>query len=155
MKRNVRRFCRIVKKTFYSGAGILVSSRDVDNEIHVLLGKRKYNPHKGKWSIPGGRKNREEADFKTAALREMSEEIVLDGMHQPRHEELTPVFTFLSGVFNWRTYHLHVDNPALPHAGCGRDKEFDQLQWFPVDQLPAPLHWGVRNAVRKAVKKAQ
>jgi len=60
---------------------------------------------------------------------------------------LTPVFTFLSGVFNWRTYHLHVDTPALPQAVCGRDKEFDQL--------PAPRHWGVKTAVRKAVKRAQ
>ena len=42
----------------YFGAGILVTAKDAHNELKVLLGKRRFNPGKGKWSIPGGRKDK-------------------------------------------------------------------------------------------------
>ena len=37
----------------YKGAGIALFRKN-KNGYEILLGKRKYNPGKDKWSIPGG-----------------------------------------------------------------------------------------------------
>lgn len=57
--------------------------------------------------MPGGKKNKDDVGFKAAAMREMNEEILFNGMEEVSPKQLNLVFSFMTGIFNWKTYH-HV-----------------------------------------------
>lgn len=44
-----------------------------DKDNRVLLARRKYDPHKGEWSVPGGHAENSETSLR-AAIREIKEE---------------------------------------------------------------------------------
>ena len=85
-------------------------------------------------------------------MRELDEEISIHGTEAIKPEQLTRVFTCLTVAFNWKTYHWHIEKVATPEVMNGRHAEFQELQWFPAGKLPAPLHWGVESAVKRALK---
>ncbi|WP_425358403.1 NUDIX domain-containing protein [Spirochaeta africana] len=41
---------------------------------YVALGKRRINPHRGSWSISGGRRDSGDANYRATALREFRED---------------------------------------------------------------------------------
>ena len=133
----------------YRGAGLLLSWRSPEGVRYVVLGKRRINPHRGSWSISGGKCDSGDADYRATALREFREELTLSPEVTIRPEDLQPVFTRFFGVFNWRTFAYELSGTVRPELGRGRDNEFSELAWFPVDNLPEPLHWGVRQAVSR------
>lgn len=57
----------------YEGAGILFVA-DHQGTPHLLLGRRSHRPHQGQWSIPGGRRSRQDASLFETAIRETEEE---------------------------------------------------------------------------------
>ena len=61
-------------------AAVLVAMFDVDGEANVLLTKRPETmpSHQGEIAFPGGKREPEDADLATAALREAREEVGLD-----------------------------------------------------------------------------
>lgn len=148
-RHNRRRWRAIRRLRPYRGAGVLFYRME-SGKIEVLLGKRCYRPYAGRWSVPGGRCERSHRDGRMetsweTALRETEEEIgvrfQLDGSAQE------PLRTRLGvpGIFSFTTFILPYPVKASMHCG----HEFSSLEWFPLHELPIPLHHGVMRAVRK------
>lgn len=57
----------------YKGAGIALLKKQ-NNDYAILLGKRTIKPNKGKWSIPGGKFEKNDNFFFETAIREFREE---------------------------------------------------------------------------------
>ena len=62
----------MAEKNIDVAADAMVFNRDGDN-LEILLVKRKFEPYKDTWAIPGGFVNYDEA-LETAAIRELYEE---------------------------------------------------------------------------------
>lgn len=102
-----------------------------DDELHVLLIQRRWDPFEGRWALPGGHVDPGE-DTKHAARRELAEET---GLHintlervgayatpgrDPRGRYVTFAYTAtLHGV--------------LPRPTAGDDAA--EARWFPVDTV--------------------
>jgi len=138
-----------VKYKPYNGAGLLLSWHSPENDVYILMGKRRISPHAGTWSFPGGKKDKGDSSFKAAAIREFSEEIDISPAPSISPSDLRPVFTRYFLFFNWRTFHYHITSKDKPRVRPGRHPEFSDLDWFKIDDPPTPLHWGVRQAIRK------
>lgn len=133
----------------YGGAGVLFYRLEAET-VEVLLGKRRYRPYSGHWSVPGGRGelNRHSGEKESplaTALRETEEEIGVRFPLSGSGEELPRVRLIVPGVFSFSTFILPY--PADAKAHCGH--EFTRLEWFPLHALPTPLHHGIRRAVRR------
>lgn len=139
----------------YCGAGILFYLRDASEPDRVLLGKRRYSPQKGCWSVPGGgMSRRDDGDRWTCARRETEEEFCA-GL--PLNDALRG---FLPSVINWppeccriqipffdySTYlcRLNAEPPRWPIL----NHETIEVRWFSVRDLPSRTHLGVRYALR-------
>ena len=57
----------------YKGAGIALLKKQ-NNDYAILLGKRTIKQNKGKWSIPGGKFEKNDNFFFETAIREFREE---------------------------------------------------------------------------------
>jgi 8-oxo-dGTP pyrophosphatase MutT (NUDIX family) len=132
----------------FRGAGLAITTTDRNGTLHILLGRRLFNPGKHQWTFPGGKLHKNELSD-TGALREAQEEVRLwsGNLSWPAVSELKKLWS--SHLFDWTTWHWHVRNPKLLLPKNGRDVEFDCFGWFVLDNLPKPLHYGVRQAVRK------
>jgi 8-oxo-dGTP pyrophosphatase MutT (NUDIX family) len=142
----------------YQGAGVLIVHRSSAGGWEVLLGERRIRPFQGWWSIPGGRKERHDIDFRTAALRETAEELCHhrpvphffgDCLPQPfdlfglaEHVHWTPLRN------EWHTFLLPLTARVEPARLSVPNAEFDRAAWWPVTHLPERTHPGVLDSVR-------
>lgn len=79
------------------GAGLWFLYADPDGAGHeILLFRRRYRPHAGQWSYPGGYKEPGES-FRNCALREASKEVA----------GYVPILEFLQGYL---PTHFHIDS---------------------------------------------
>lgn len=107
----------------------------IDNKLHVLLIKRKYDPGAGDWAIPGGFV-RENESLEEAALRELKEETGLSkGVY------LEQLYTFGKVNRDPRSRVISVAYLLLvsePHK-VKLKSEDDALEarWYDVNKLPA------------------
>ncbi len=136
----------------YRGAGMLLY-RTTDSGIEVLLGKRKYNPFQGPWTVPGGGIERHRStgmlqEPLRAAIREVSEEI---GVRTdiPDTETIPRTTLRIPGFFVFHTFIAPMPEGVTPQPL----HEFHELKWFAVSELPKPLHIGVRSSIRKLRKR--
>lgn len=133
----------------YRGAGCLLAVVD-EGCAWVYLGKRRYNPGRGKWSIPGGAAERPrdgrrwESSWETAR-RETREETQIDPALLDRGpRDGWPHISIWFPGFRWRTYIVRLDRkPNLKPC-----HEFTEARWFRVDELPTTLTFGMRKALR-------
>lgn len=100
--------------------------------ISVLLIKRKYDPFKGKWAIPGGFVLNDES-LETAVERELQEETGVkinyleqlytfgDVERDPRGRVVTVAYV---GLVRPNTFKIFASTDAA------------QVQWFTIDELP-------------------
>ncbi len=141
------------------GAGILYWRQATAGGVEVLLGLRartiKHAP--GTWSYPGGSLKPGEDEL-AGALREVREE-TCDGLsavdlrsnvhfHEPK---VLRRLSFLPLVdYEYSTYSCEVlrTPPDWPRPNW----EHAAFAWFPIDQLPSPLHGEARSSVRELVK---
>jgi 8-oxo-dGTP pyrophosphatase MutT (NUDIX family) len=112
------------------GAAILIYRRKND-EIEVLLGKRKYFPNIGFWGIPGGKmEDKDNNNFEQTAKRECFEETGID-----INNNLILLDEIRDNKFIWNTYLAQVDENTTNIF----KEEVLESAWFDVKALPSPL----------------
>ena len=104
------------------------------------------------WGIPGGAIDEGE-DPSTAARRELQEELGYNG----------PVRIIPGYVFEAEDFRYHNFIGVVPDEfKASLDWESTDAQWFELDKLPSPLHFGVsaflsnsKDLIRKAIEDAR
>lgn len=115
------------------GAGILLIAKDTGRLL--LVHRSKYVNEPGTWGIPGGKIDDSESPIQ-AAKREAHEELGYSGTI-----DTIPAHVFKAGEFRFHNFVAIVPtefNPTL-------DWENDAAEWFDIDHLPSPLHFGVQS----------
>jgi 8-oxo-dGTP diphosphatase len=119
-----------------------------DEKLNVLLIKRKNDPFKGYWALPGGFIEETET-LEKCVEREIKEETGLEGIkfypleafsepdRDPRHRTITFAF-----------WGFCKKNPVLT---SGSDAE--AAEWFKIDQLPE-LAFDHEQVIKKALVRA-
>lgn len=103
-----------------------------NDELRILLVKRKYWPYKDRWAIPGGFVKMKES-LDDAAKRELYEEtrvkdVYLEQLHafgDPKRDPRTRVITI--------AYYALVSSDELRVAA---DTDVREVKWFAVNKLP-------------------
>lgn len=109
----------------------------IDNELKVLLIKRKYPPYRDCWAIPGGflevdkKENLEET-----AMRELQEETNLKDIYleqlktygDPDRDPRTRVITV--------SYFALIPWEAFQEQSIAADSDAKEIQWFSFKRLP-------------------
>ena len=121
-----------------------------EGNISVLLIKRKYEPFKGKWAIPGGFVENDES-LETAVERELLEETGV------RINYLEQLYTF--GKPNRDPRGRVV---SIAYVGLVRPNTFnifassdaEQVQWFNINELPK-LSFDHKEILKTAIERLQ
>jgi 8-oxo-dGTP diphosphatase len=115
----------------------------------LLLIKRKGQPFKGKWAIPGGFVNIDE-ELETAAARELKEETGLTGVHldqiyiagkvgrDPRGRVITAVFM---GIASAKQRRIKAGDDAA------------DAKWFDIENLPKDLAFDHDETTKFAIAR--
>jgi len=111
-----------------------------NNEIQVILIKRKFPPFRGHWAIPGGFVNVEDnEDLETTALRELNEETGLKDIY------LEQLKTYGDPYRDSRKRIITVAHFALIPYGklkgqtIKADDDAREVKWFSLRKLPDEL----------------
>jgi len=125
----------IKEKIICSGALIYAK-----NTHRFLLLQKARGKHEGTWGLVGGTTIEGENPWQ-GLQREIVEEIG----HMPDIKKTIPLETFVSNdsIFNFHTYLCVVETefvPTLSNEHCG-------WAWAIMDQVPKPLHQGLRNSL--------
>lgn len=114
------------------GAGILLIAKDTGRLLLVLRSPEVNEPNT--WGLPGGAIDGRENPA-SAARREAREEVGYSGKLQ-----LHPAYVFTSKTFKYHNFIGVVDQEFEPSL----DWENSDADWFELDSLPSPLHFGVQ-----------
>ena len=119
------------------------------NKARLLLIKRKNEPFKGKWALPGGFVGIDE-ELDRAAARELAEEtglvnVTLEQMHtfgnvgrDPRGRQITIAFMGIA-----------VEESTKTKAG----DDAEEARWFDIERLPADMAFDHYEMARFAIGK--
>jgi 8-oxo-dGTP diphosphatase len=122
-----------------------------NNQLMVLLIRRKYGEQKGQWALPGGFVKDDEG-LDTAVVRELQEEA---GISVSFLEQLytfgdqvdrDPRFRVISVAY------FALVNPS--RLVLKADTDADDAQWFPIQELPV-LAFDHADIIRMAVARLQ
>lgn len=130
---------------FHVTASAIVLSPDASHTCLVL--HRKLH----QWVQPGGHLDPGDVTVTGAAAREVAEETGLRGEVSPSPVLLSRhVAPCAPGVVDWHldVQHVLVADRSAPIVS----DESDDVAWWPVDALPAPLADGIEDAVHRAVR---
>jgi 8-oxo-dGTP diphosphatase len=120
-----------------------------DGRLHVLMVQRKHWPYADHWAIPGGFVNMDES-LETAARRELAEETGVEDVY------LEQLYTFGDPGRDPRTRIISVAYFALirpEEQQIQVSEESNDVRWFPVDELPAPLAFDHDRILRYAIDR--
>ena len=121
----------------------------IGGKAKMLLIKRKNEPFKGKWALPGGFVGMDE-ELEDAAARELAEEagltdVPLEQMHtfgnvgrDPRGRQITIVF-------------MGVAKKGVNKIKAGDDAA--QAKWFDIEKLPEDMAFDHNGMSKLAIKK--
>ena len=128
----------------YKGAGIALFIHNGDG-YEILLGKRKYNPDKNKWSIPGGEVEERDKSFLDCAKREFQEEL----SYNFDNIKTTLVTTVSIHIpkYRWKTFCFLTDDTFFYDAN--KIHEFSELKYIPLNELK---NYHLASFVKKEVK---
>lgn len=134
--------------------GITTPFYCVDGKGHLLMHKRSKNcrDEKGRWDTGAGQLNFGE-DVERGVLREVKEEYGCSGIilaQVPPHS----VIRVQNGV---RTHWLAIPHIILVDPEKVKNNEphkIDELGWFSLEALPAPIHSALRRYIFKTKRIA-
>lgn len=130
---------------------VLLDDGDTDGRIHVLLIRRRWEPFKDHWALPGGHVDTGE-DTKDAARRELEEETGLTG-----GREFLLVGAYAEpgrdprGRYATFAYVTWITGLPLPTAA----DDATEVKWMPVDDLLAggmPLAFDHRRIITDSLR---
>lgn len=130
-------------------ASCVVLSEDLDEALLCLHGKGRF------WVQFGGHLERDDASLADAARREAREESGVDGLELLAPTPFDLDRHALSGA--WRcAEHLDVGFVSvLPRStAAARSAESDDVAWWPLEDLPAPLAAGLADRLARAQRFA-
>jgi 8-oxo-dGTP diphosphatase len=119
------------------------------DELRLLLVKRKGEPFKGRWAIPGGFIEMDE-ELEDAAARELAEETGLTGVpleqmrtygtvgRDPRGRQITVVFM---GVVEQKQAAIKAGDDAA------------EAEWFNIEKLPEEMAFDHAEIARFAIRQ--
>lgn len=132
-------------KIFVTTDAVIFRKGDSDHEI--LFIKRKNEPFKGQWAIPGGFVDEGE-DLPDAARRELMEET---GLEVEGLEQL--------GAFGKPGRDPRQHTVSVAYVGFAKENaeatgadDADEAEWFPVDDLPE-LAFDHAEIVKMAIER--
>jgi bifunctional NMN adenylyltransferase/nudix hydrolase len=102
---------------------------------HILLVKRKHNPGKGLWALPGGFLKQSER-LEAGAIRELKEETGIKVHNAELHKHIVDKETFdypnrsLRGRTITTAFYIRLPNGELPEVKGADDAE--KAQWIPL-----------------------
>jgi 8-oxo-dGTP pyrophosphatase MutT (NUDIX family) len=135
-------FEKLNERIGYRGAGIALFREEPKEAFSVLVGKRAYNPGKGKWSFPGGGAERGEEPLKTAAREFWEETAVKLGWLKPTYIDHIRISMPL---FEWDTFIFSTASHARFRIG----HEFLKLGWAKESTFKRlNLHFGTIEAFK-------
>lgn len=120
-----------------------------EDKTKLLLIKRKSEPFKGQWALPGGFVNMDE-ELEDAVARELEEEtglsgVTLEQMHtfgtlgrDPRGRQITIVY-------------MGVKTEGQKEIKAGDDAA--EAEWFDIEELPADLAFDHDRVIKIAIEK--
>lgn len=123
--------------------------RNTVGGVELLLIRRKNDPYKGKWAIPGGFVDMDE-ELEDAVARELAEEtgltgVALEQMHtfgtigrDPRGRQITVVFT---GIANEQQSEVKAGDDAA------------DAKWFDIENLPDDMAFDHDKVAEFAIKR--
>jgi len=121
------------------------------DKAKLLLIRRKYEPFKGMWALPGGFVDMDE-ELEDAVVRELQEEaglagVPLEQMHtfgrigrDPRGRQITIVY-------------IGVANKGQNKIKAGDDAA--EAKWFDVEKLPKDMAFDHDDVARLAIKQIE
>ena len=118
--------------------------------ISILLIKRKYEPFKGKWAIPGGFVLNDES-LEEAVERELKEETGVEINY------LEQLYTFGNPKRDPRSRIVSVAYFGLIHPNAFKiiaSTDAEEVQWFQIDQLPE-LSFDHKEILELSIKRLQ
>ena len=132
----------------------------IEGLLHLLLIKRKDDPHKGLWALPGGFVQMAET-VEEAALRELHEET---GMESPQPDKRSPCATpKLLGIYSNPQRDSRERVISIAYMTCVRASSVKleagtdalEAKWWPAESLPAPAfdHAIIIGDARRALKQ--
>jgi len=124
------------------GAGILLIAKDTGRLLLVLRSNEVNEP--GTWGIPGGAIDDEDESEVSAAKREAHEEV---GYRGPI--EIHASYVFKAAKFRYFNFIGIVPKEFEPRL----DWENDEAGWFSMDELPSPLHFGLKALLQNSAKQ--
>ena len=113
----------------YHGAGIALVT-----DGQILLGKRSDHPFYGRWSVPGGGREKGDSSELATAVREFSEETGVD--FTALNAKSIGSWRLRLPFFSWRTFFYVV--PTF-EASFHLD-EFSEIQWVRLDDVLIKKH---------------
>lgn len=139
LRDEVRRM--LIESQSKKSVGVMILAEDTNK---VLLLKRGWNPHKGKWSILSG--GMEEGEEKLETLkREIGEEIGVDADEKLK---LTFIRTEDWGNKDFHYYKGLTKEEFIPTL----DNENEDYGWFSKDDLPSPLYPKTEDKIKELCK---
>lgn len=114
------------------GAGILLVAKDTGRVLLALRSTEVNEPNT--WGVPGGEIEPGENPAK-AARREAAEELGVGRL------KLIPAYVFEAEDFKYYNFIGIVPSEFEPILNW----ETQRVEWFDVDDLPSPLHFGVKR----------
>ncbi len=101
-----------------------------NNNDEVLLARRKYDPHKGEWSVPGGHVEKNESPL-SAAIREIKEECNLT---LPKNLKVLKLLILPDKEITFFTVRYTGNENILASS------DVSEVGWLKLDEIPK-LGW--------------
>lgn len=143
----------------FSNTSDIVLMSVIENELAVLLIKRKEMPFEGCWAVPGGYVDSDkDEDALAAASRELEEETGLKNIY------LEQLYTFTKkgrdpreGIANqnvriWSVAHFALIDYTKAHAVAGSDAS--EVKWFKISELPE-LAFDHEKVIEMAIERVR